>query len=224
MIHRTKLSDRQLPNYSFGEELTNTLTHALGSLLGLVFLTVCVIKAVRHRTGTEITAAAIYGLCMVALYCVSAVYHGLRSGTAKKVMQVIDHCTIYLLIAGSYTVVALTALRPHFPGLAWGMVGFQWLLAAIAITLTAIDLKTFRVFSMICYIGMGWAIAPFMTQIRFVLGPQGFLFLLLGGIAYTVGAILYGIGSKRPWFHAAFHIFVILGSILQFLAIYFYAI
>ena len=224
MIHRVKLSDRQLPNYTFGEELTNTLTHALGGALGIAALILCVIKAVRCRSATEITAAAIYGGCMVALYCVSSVYHGLRPGMAKKVMQVIDHCTIYLLIAGSYTVVALTALRPHFPSLAWGMVAFQWALAAIAITLTAIDLKAFRVFSMTCYVGMGWAIVPFMAQIRFVLGTAGFWFLLMGGIAFTIGAILYGLGSKIRWMHSVFHIFVILGSTLQFVAIYFYAI
>jgi len=224
MIRRIKLSDRQLPNYSFGEELTNTLTHVLGGALGIVGLILCVLKTVQHRAATQITAAAIYGGCMVALYCVSSVYHGLRPGMAKKVMQVIDHCTIYLLIAGSYTVVALTALLPHFPQLAWGMVIFQWLLAAIAITLTAIDLKAFRVFSMTCYVGMGWAILPFMKQIRFALGSGGFWFLLLGGIAYTIGAVLYGLGGKHRWMHSIFHVFVVLGSILQFIAIYYYAI
>ena len=224
MIHRIKLSDRQLPNYSIGEEVTNTLTHALGGVLGLIGLILCVVKAAVHRSATEITAAAIYGVCMVALYCVSSVYHGLRPGMAKKVMQVIDHCTIYLLIAGSYTVVALTGLRPHFPQLAWGMVAFQWALAAIAITLTAIDLKAFKVFSMTCYVGMGWAILPFMKQIRFALGTRGFWFLLLGGVAFTIGAVLYGLGGKRRWMHSIFHIFVVLGSTLQFFAIYFYAI
>lgn len=224
MIRRVKLSDRQLPNYSFGEELTNTLTHALGVVLGLIGLILCVVKAAQHRSAAQITAAAIYGGCTVALYCVSSVYHGLRPGMAKKVMQVIDHCTIYLLIAGSYTVVSLTALLPHFPGLAWGMVIFQWALAAIAITLTAIDLNAFKAFSMTCYVGMGWAILPFMKQIRFVLGDHGFWYLFSGGVAFTIGAVLYGLGGKRRWMHSVFHVFVILGSVLQFIAIYLYAI
>lgn len=224
MIQRIKLSDRQLPNYTVPEEWVNTLTHALGALAGVAALTLCLLKACRQRSFLEITAATVYGLSMVALYSVSSVYHGLRPGMAKKVMQIIDHCTIYLLIAGSYTVVALTALLPHYPALAWGLVGFQWTLGILATTLTAIDLRAFRVFSMICYIGMGWAIVPFMPQIRFALGQQGFSFLLQGGIAFTVGAICYGVGSKIRWVHSVFHIFVLLGSALQFIAIYFYAI
>lgn len=224
MIHRIKLADRQLPNYSFGEELTNTLTHALGGALGIAALVLCVIKAARFRSATEITAAAIYGGCLVALYCVSSIYHGLKPGMAKKVMQVVDHCTIYLLIAGSYTVVALSALRFVSPALGWGMAAFQWTLAAIAITLTAIDLKAFQVFSMTCYIGMGWAILPFLGQVRTALGMGGFWFLLAGGVAYTIGAVLYGIGSKKRWMHSAFHVFVVLGSVLQFFSIYLYAI
>lgn len=224
MIQRIKLSDRQLPSYSFGEELTNTLTHALGALLAIAALVLCVVKAATVRSATEVTAAAIYGGCMTALYCVSSIYHGLKPGTAKKVMQVVDHCTIYLLIAGSYTVVSLSALRQISPALGWGMVIFQWTLAAIAISLTAIDLKAFGVFSMICYVGMGWAILPFMKLTHVALGPVGFYLLLAGGISFTIGAVLYGIGSKIPWMHSVFHIFVVLGSLLQFFCIYFYAI
>ena len=224
MIHRIKLADRALPSYSFGEELTNTLTHALGVALGIVALVLCVVKAARLHGAVEVTAAAIYGACMVALYSVSSVYHGLKPSLAKKVMQVIDHCTIYTLIAGSYTIVALCALRPAYPPLGWGMVAFQWTLAIISITLTAIDLKAFQVFSMTCYVGMGWAILPFMGQILEVLSPGGFGFLLAGGIAFTIGAVLYGIGGTKPWFHSVFHVFVVIGSTLQFFSIYFYAI
>ena len=101
---------------------------------------------------------------------------------------------------------------------------FQWGLAAVAVTLTAIDLKKYNVFSMICYIGMGWAILPFLSQAMEVLTKPGFFYLLSGGIAYTVGAILYGIGSKKRWFHSVFHIFVVLGSLLQLIAVAFYAL
>ena len=223
MIKRIRLADRQLPRYSVGEEFANTLTHILGGVLGVVALVLCVIKAAHQHAATQITAAAVYGGCMVALYTVSSVYHGLKPGNAKKVMQVIDHCTIYLLIAGSYTVVSLTALLPAYPALAWGMVIFQWTLAAIAITLTAIDLKAFQAFSMTCYVGMGWAILPFFRQILQALGHGGFGFLLAGGIAFTIGAVLYGLGSKHKWMHSVFHVFVVLGSLLQFFSIYFYA-
>ena len=102
------------------------------------------------------------------------------------------------------------------------MLIFQWSLTAIAVTLTAIDLKMYSVFSMICYVGMGWAILPFMAQTRLALGEGGFLLLLSGGISYTIGAVLFGIGSKVRWMHSIFHIFVVLGSLLQFLSIFLY--
>jgi len=137
---------------------------------------------------------------------------------------VLDHCTIYFLIAGTYTVIALSALRPVYPRLGWGMFAFQWALAALCVTLTAIDLKKYKVFSMICYIFMGWAILPFFVQTREVLTHSGFLLLLSGGISYTIGAILYGLGKKKQWMHSVFHIFVVLGSLLQFLCVFFYAI
>ena len=104
------------------------------------------------------------------------------------------------------------------------MLVFQWALAAIAVTLTAIDLKKYNVFSMICYIGMGWAVAPFIPQTIQALSYPGFMLLLSGGISYTIGAILYGIGSKVHWMHSVFHIFVVIGSLLQFLSILLYGL
>lgn len=223
-MKRTKLTDRKLPNYSSGEELANTVTHIVGGGLGVAALVLCVTFAAWHRNVYGVVTSVIYGVSLIALYTMSSVYHGLKPGMAKKVMQVLDHCTIYFLIAGTYTVVTLSGLRPVYPVLGWGMFAFEWILAALAVTLTAIDLKAYAVFSMICYIGMGWAIAPFLVQTREVLGQGGFLFLLLGGIAYTIGAVLYGIGSRKKWMHSVFHIFVILGSVLQFFAVLLYAL
>lgn len=223
-MKRTKLSDRALPNYSRGEEITNTVTHIVGGVMGVVILVLCVVFASLRQNAYGIISSAVYGGCMIALYTVSSVYHGLTPGMAKKVMQVIDHCTIYFLIAGTYTVVVLSALRPVFPGLAWSLFGFEWLMVIIATTLTAIDLKEYEVFSMICYIGMGWAILPFAKHAHTVLTQPGFLLLLSGGIAYTIGAVLYGIGSRRKWMHSVFHVFVLVGSLLQFLAVLLYAL
>ena len=218
---RTKLSDRRLPNYTRGEELFNTLTHALGVLLGILALILCCIKA---DDGFSMVASVIYGISMTAVFTISSVYHGMRPSYAKKVLQVIDQCTIYGLIAGSYTAIVLSALRPVYPALAWGLFGFEWALTALAVTLTAIDLKKYGVFSMICYIGMGWAVIPFWRQVLEVLTMPGFLLLLSGGIAYTVGSILYGLGKRRKWMHGIFHIFVDLGALLQFLAVWLYAL
>jgi hemolysin III len=108
--------------------------------------------------------------------------------------------------------------------LGWGLFIFEWAMTAIAATLTAIDLKKYSVFSMICYIGMGWAVIPFWRQVLEVLTSSGFLLLLWGGIAYTVGSILYGIGKKKKWMHSVFHLFVLLGSLLQFLSVLLYAL
>ncbi len=120
--------------------------------------------------------------------------------------------------------IVLSAFRPSFPALAWGLFGFEWGLAAVATVLTAIDLRKYRVLSMICYIGLGWAILPFAGQAVTTMSKDGFLLLLYGGIAYTVGAVLYGIGSRKKWMHSVFHIFVLLGSVLQFLCIVRYAV
>ena len=223
-MKRTKLSDRVLPDYSRGEELMNTVTHIVGGALGVAALTLCVVFAALRHNVYGVVGSAIYGVSLIALYTVSSVYHGLKPGMGKKVMQIVDHCTIYFLIAGTYTVIVLSAIRPRYPVLGWGLFAFEWAMAALATTLTAIDLKKYNVISMICYIGLGWAIIPFARQALEVLPLPGFLFLLLGGIAYTIGAVLYGIGSRKKWMHSVFHIFVVLGSVLQFFAVLLYAI
>lgn len=223
-VQRTKLCDRALPDYTLGEERMNTITHVIGGGFALVALVLCVLFAARNRNGYGIVSSVVYGVSMVALYTVSSVYHGLKPGMGKKVMQVIDHCTIYFLIAGTYTPMALSALRPVYPALGWGIFAFEWAVAGFATVLTAIDLKKYNVLSMICYIGLGWAIIPFARQTYQVLTRPGFLLLLWGGIAYTLGAVLYGIGSKKHWMHSVFHIFVVLGSVLQFFSVLLYAV
>ena len=202
----------------------NMVTHIIGGGLGILILTLCLLKAILGKNTPGIIGSAVYGFTMVALYAMSSIYHGLRPSTGKKVLQVIDHCTIYFLICGTYTPILLSAFLPVYPALCWGLLAVEWALAILAATLTAIDLKKYNVFSMICYIAMGWGIILFLPQTIHVLTKGGFLLLLSGGIAYTLGAILYGIGSKARWFHSVFHIFVVLGSILQFLAILFYAL
>ena len=202
----------------------NTITHAAGSILGIAALVLCVIQAAAHENRYGVVSGVIYGAAMTAMFTISSVYHGLKPNLGKKVMQVIDHCTIYFLIAGTYSAVVLSAIRPVYPVLGWCLFGLEWALVSLATTLTAIDLKKYNVFSMICYIGMGWAILPFWRQTANVLTQAGFLWLLAGGIAYTIGAVLYGIGSKKRWMHSVFHIFVVIGALLQFFAILFYAL
>ena len=224
MNKRTKLSQRVLPNYCRGEERMNTVTHVVGGGFAIGVLVLCVIKATVQRNALAIVGCSIYGVSMVALYAVSSIYHGLHTGAAKKVMQVIDHCTIYFLIAGTYTAVLTCAVIPHAPGIGWSLLGAQWLLGCGAAVFTAIDLEKYRYVSMSMYICMGWSVVICIPQVIQAVTYAGFGFLLAGGIAYTIGAVLYGIGNKRAWFHSIFHIFVVIGSGLQFISIYFYGI
>ena len=223
-MKRTKLSDRKLPNYTRGEEVVNMVTHIVGGGLGVAALILCVLKAAAGDHIIGVISSAVYGLTMVILYTVSSVYHGLLPGTGKKVMQVIDHCTIYFLIAGTYTLIALCALAPKYPILGIGILIAEWALAFTAGTLTAIDLKKYNALSIVCYICMGWGIILFTPQALDALSPPCFGLILAGGIVYTIGAILYGIGSKVHWIHSVFHIFVVIGSFLQFLAILLYVV
>lgn len=223
-MKRTKLADRKLPDYTKGEEIFNMVSHIVGGAFGVVAMVLCIIMSAVNGSALGVICSIIYGISLIDLYTMSSIYHGLRPGTAKKVMQVLDHCTIYFLIAGSYTPVVLVALRPVYPVIAWVLFGVVWGCAIIACTLTAIDLQKYNLFSMICYIAMGWAVIFFIKQTFEVLTFTGGMLLLIGGIAYTIGAVLYGLGKKHRYMHSIFHLFILLGSILQFFSILFYAL
>ncbi len=223
-MKRTKLIDRLLPDYTNGEEIFNMVTHIVGGGLGIVYLVVCVVVSALHHNVWGVVSSAIYGASVISLFTMSSIYHGLKPGMAKKVLQVLDHCTIYFMIAGTYTPIMLSLLRKTNPVIAWVVFGFVWAIAALAITLTAIDLKKYNVFSMICYIGMGWCIIGSIKQAYLALTPGGFYWLLGGGIMYTIGAVLFGFGSKCRYIHSVFHIFVVLASFMHFICILFYVI
>ena len=221
---RTKLCDRKLPVYTIGEERMNMITHIVGGGFGVLILLAAVLLGALRRDAWTVVTGAIYGVSMIALYTVSSVYHGLRAGTAKKVMQVIDHCTIYLLIAGTYTPILLVSIRPVYPVLAWTIFGIQWGLTALAVVLNAIDLKKFSVISMVLYIAMGWCIIIAIKPMVVCTGWTAFWWILGGGISYTIGAVLYGMGRTRKYCHSVFHIFVDLGSIAQAVGILCYVL
>ena len=221
---RTKLADRVLPDYTVVEERMNMISHIVGGGLGIVALVLCVIFSALHRDPWGVVGSAIYGASLILLYTASSVYHGLRLGMGKKVMQVIDHCTIYFLIGGTYTPILFCSIRPVSVGWAWVLFGIVWGLAAMAATLTAIDLKKYAKLSMVCYIGMGWSILLAAKTAIEAIPIEGLLWCLAGGISYTVGAMLYGLGKKRRYMHSIFHFFVVAGSVMQFICIFFYVI
>jgi len=207
------------PRYTKGEELFNMISHIVGGGLGVVALLVCVIIAGFAQNTWGVATALIYGLSVILLFTMSSVYHGLRVGKAKKVFQVLDHCTIYVLIAGTYTPVLLTQFRAVYPTEAWVMFSVIWGLAVIGIILNIIDLKRFMTFSLICYLGMGWMAVFRINQLISVLGAPFFIFILVGGLLYTAGVVFYVLGKRKKYMHGVFHLFVNAASILHSVAI-----
>ncbi len=222
-MKRIKLKERKLPKYTKGEEIFNMVTHIAGGALGIVALFLCVIFAAKHNNTYGIVSGVIYGLSMILLYTISSVYHGIKPNTtAKKVLQVLDHCTIFLLIAGSYTPFLLCTFRVVDPLLCWILFGVIWGFAILGVVLNGIDLERYKVFSVICYVAMGWCIIIKITKLPSMLGVPGFILLLSGGIAYTIGIVFYGLGRTIKYMHSIFHLFIVLGSLLQFLCILLY--
>ncbi len=224
MTGRIPLRERVLPTYTKGEEIFNMVTHIVGGGVGVITLALCVLIAAWNQSVVGIVCGAIFGISMITLYTMSSIYHGLRPNTSKRVFQIIDHCTIYFLIAGTYTPFLLCALTKTRPVAAYITLVAVWGLAALAITLNAIDLSRYKVFSMICYVAIGWAIIFSIRGIYEALGPIGFALLLGGGCLYSGGIAFYALGKRKKYFHSIFHIFVLLGSITHALSVMFYVI
>lgn len=219
-MERIKLKDRILPKYTKGEEIFNMTSHIVGAVLGIVATVLCVVFAAINGNVYGVVSGAIYGVTMIILYTMSSIYHGLSPKRySKKVFQVLDHCSIFLLIAGSYTPFVLCTIREYDTASGWIIFGVIWAVAILGIVLNSIDIKKFKIFSMICYLLMGWCIVFKIALLPKLLGTAGFVLLLLGGIAYTVGAVLYGVGKKHKYMHSIFHLFILLGSLLQFFCI-----
>ncbi len=225
-MKRTKLKDRILPPYTKGEEIFNMVSHISGGGIGVIIATLCIVKAFLNHDAYQIVSAFIYGFSMIILYTMSSIYHGLIHVTAKKVFQIIDHCAIFLLIAGTYTPIALCSIREYNIALGWCLFGFVWAMAILGVTFNAIDLKKFSIFSNVCYIAVGWCVIFIVNHVIKAVSMEGFWWLLAGGIAYTIGAVLYGLAGKFgfKYIHSVFHLFVVFGSILQFICIILYVL
>ena len=220
---RIKIKDRKLPVYTKGEEIFNMVSHIVGGVLGIVAIVLCTIFGAIRNNAFGVVSGSIFGFTMVLLYTMSSIYHGLKPDTtAKKVFQVLDHCSIFLLIAGSYTPFALCTLREYNPATGWWIFGIIWGAAILGIILNSIDLKRYKVFSMICYLAMGWCIIIKINLLPQLLGLTGFILLLAGGIVYTIGAVFYGVGKKHKYIHSVFHLCIFFANLLHFLCILLY--
>ena len=210
-----------IPKYTLGEELISAISHGVGALLGIAALVLCIVKSCNPFDGYKLASSIVFGLTVTLLYLMSCFYHSLKVNKAKRVFRVIDHCTIFLLIAGTYTPYTLVALRGT---LGWWIFGIIWGIAILGIVLNAVNLKKFAKLSVACYLIMGWIIVFAYQYMVQVMHPTALSLLIWGGIAYTVGAVLYAIGSKKKYFHSVFHFFCLAGTILHFFSIYLYVL
>jgi len=205
-----------LHKYSLGEELISAISHGLGAVLAVVCLILCILVS-RNNGMIALTSAIIYGSSLIILYIMSTLYHSFKPNKAKKVFRIFDHCSIFLLIAGSYTPFTLITLE----GLTgWILCGVIWTCAIIGIVLNSINLEKFKKVSFALYLIMGWAVIFAFNPLIASLASTGLLLLILGGVIYTLGAIVYLIGRKRKYMHSVWHFFVLGGSIFHFFAIY----
>ena len=221
-----KRKQEKLPRYTKGEEIFNSVTHMVGGGFGVIFLVVGIVCAVIFKNDpVTVTSMTVFGICSVFLYTMSSIYHALHINKAKKVFQIIDHCTIYVLIAGTYVPVCLMQLTQIFP-YNYVLLGSIVLMAALGISLngTMMDKIPVKIISYTLYIAMGWAIFFFYPYLVQTLTIPGTWLFIGGGISYTVGAILFAIGKNVPYFHSIFHLFVNAATLLQFLSILLYGI
>lgn len=210
-----------IPSYTLGEELISSISHGVGALLGITALVLCIVKSAYAHDGYKIASSIVFGVTVTLLYLMSCLYHALKVNRAKRVFRVIDHCTIFLLIAGTYTPYTLVSLRDN---VGWWIFGVIWGVAILGITLNAVNLKRYAKVSVACYLLMGWMIVLAYQHMVTAIEPAGIALLLWGGVAYSLGAIVYGIGSKRRYFHSIFHFFCLAGTILHFFSIYLYVL
>ena len=205
--------------YSKGEEIFNGVSHIVGAGLGIIFLVILILVGVNNDVdGLGIFSLVVFGASMIILYTMSSLYHMISHTKAKKVFRVFDHLSIFILIAGTYTPYILLSLRNIYGFL---VLGFVWLLGIIGIIFNSINMhnKIVKIYSYIAYVLMGWCIIILLPMLLEALSMLEFIFLLAGGIAYTLGLIFYFGGSNFKWWHSVWHLFDLVGTILQFISL-----
>lgn len=209
--------------YTAGEEIAHALTHGVGIVLAIAGLTVMVARATLYGDIWHIVGASIFGATLVLMYTASTLYHSIPAATlpnTKKVLRIIDHSTIYFLIAGSYTPFTLVTL--HGPW-GWALFAWTWGLALAGVVFKIFATGKFEKLSLAIYLGMGWCIVLAIKPLISTLEIGGLVLLLLGGLSYTGGVAFYVLDHKK-YFHAIWHAFVLAGSVLQYFAVLFYVI
>ena len=220
MSLKENIESIKIPAYSHKQEIFNFVSHLIGlplailiAVLGIIYYVKGVIRPL------DLVGLLVFAVSAFLVYLVSSVYHGMKNISHKKrILRVIDHCTIYLLIAGTYTPVCLAMFNQIIIGPI--MLIIEWVGAILGIILNAFFFKSkaSRIISFVLYIVMGWLCA-FCCAWNYI-KPLGFLYILIGGFIYTIGSILYGVGKANQSFHCVFHIFVLLGTITQTIGVF----
>ncbi|MBR1864528.1 MAG: hemolysin III family protein [Ruminococcus sp.] len=213
---RTDSSDLSR-RYTLGEEIFNSVTHGIGGGLAIAGTVVLIVFAAIYSNAWGVVSSSVYGASLIILYTMSTLYHALTNRTAKKFFRIMDHNTIFLLIAGTYTPIVLVPLRGP---VGWVLFGVIWGTAILGIVLNSVDLERFRKPSVVCYTVMGWAIVAALKPMLERVNRLSLLFLLIGGLFYTFGIVFYVIKSKK-YFHSVWHLFTVAGSVFHWFAVLF---
>jgi hemolysin III len=210
----------RLVYYSEAEELVNRYTHGIGALTSLIGVIVLITLASRQHDNYRLVSACIYGVAMVTFYCLSTAYHSVRKPKVRYVFRILDHASIYLMIAGSYTPFALVTLRGPW---GWSLLGTVWGLGTVGAVMKISTTHRLRFIGPILYIALGWIVVIALKPLSAALPTNGMLLLFAGGVAYTVGVVFY-LWDRLPFNHAIWHLFVLTGSACHFCSIFYYVI
>ena len=204
-----------VPSYTLGEELVNAISHGIFALLSVWGLVMLIIKA---HGGLEITTVTLYGTTMILLYTISCIYHSLSPRiTGKKVMRVLDHCNVFLLVFGTIIPIALVGIGGY---LGWIYFGISAFITAIGITFSAINVDKNQKIEVACHLINGWSALFLIKKLISNIGKYGVILIIAGGLIYSIGTILYALGSKKKYIHSVSHFFCIAASICHYFAIY----
>jgi len=212
---------RDRPSYqdqSLGEEIANSITHGIGAALAVAGLVTLVFYATMYGDAWRIVSFSIYGATLVILYLISTLYHSFTHPRVKKIFQIFDHCSIYLLIAGTYTPITLISLRGPW---GWTLFGLIWGLAALGIVLKIWFVGRLKAFSIALYLAMGWLVVIALKPLFTMVDHGMIVWIVIGGLCYTLGVIFYAL-KRMPYHHAIWHLFVLGGSTTHYLGMLFY--